>query len=716
MAATAKYKISGTFDGKPIDEAKRGFKGVGDSMEAVKGIAGALAGALAIKEVVQFAGQCVTAFAAAELATKGLEFAVKASSTATSGAADRLEDFARAASEMTGVNENVYIGLERTALATGRTEEQTRKLISASMDFAAGTGKDINEIFLQLNKSFGGYAGELGEAIPSVKALTAEQLKAGGAIDLVAKQYEGFSESLSETMDVKIKKAGNSWTNFTESLGKVFSSVFSPVIDWFTTQLDGITKAIDDAARKAELSTKIAAGTATKDERYESYMLESERLFALLQKQKEAYAKSLIAGEGGGVGPAPFVETSRGGYVRVTEDLIAITKAAYDAAIKELSKASGERAAALKKETEDKAETAAAAKKREESEARTAIYQKNLDALEAFSSGIEAEKRAWEERLRLGLAEETAMYEDFYGKQVDLFKLVDGMAKTDTGKALGEAGSALLAKLYERLERLAAPVGTAYEAIIKEGMLAALDETTLPEDISDEIKKPPKMQFGEPKGDPSNTKGGGGSNETGGAVTNFWGAVWEIIKSMEVVQRVFGWLREVVGAMFEVIAPALDSILRPLFGILKVIGATVGAMLGPALEALSPVIDLLATAFVWLYNNAIMPVANLFIYLGRVIENVSIWFHNLFSGWWDQLAYKDLNDQSGYLQAIEMGTVSNAGGASAYGGGGGSASYTAARDVIVNIYYDRSYINGDAQAIALDIYKTIKSAQALGVA
>ena len=42
---------------------------------------------------------------------------------------------------------------------------------------------------------------------------------------------------------------------------------------------------------------------------------------------------------------------------------------------------------------------------------------------------------------------------------------------------------------------------------------------------------------------------------------------------------------------------------------------------------------------------------------------------------------------------------------------GGSATYNAAKDVYVNIYFNSSYVNGDAEEIAINLAREIKRAE-----
>ena len=48
-------------------------------------------------------------------------------------------------------------------------------------------------------------------------------------------------------------------------------------------------------------------------------------------------------------------------------------------------------------------------------------------------------------------------------------------------------------------------------------------------------------------------------------------------------------------------------------------------------------------------------------------------------------------------------------------GGSSGASYTAAKDVYVTINFDRSYVNGDAQEIAIALAREIRRAERMNL-
>lgn len=69
-------------------------------------------------------------------------------------------------------------------------------------------------------------------------------------------------------------------------------------------------------------------------------------------------------------------------------------------------------------------------------------------------------------------------------------------------------------------------------------------------------------------------------------------------------------LSVVVKTAYNVVAPTIDSLLRPIVGILAILGQTIGKILLPATIAPTPIIEFVTNGFVLLYNYAIKPFAN----------------------------------------------------------------------------------------------------------
>lgn len=106
------------------------------------------------------------------------------------------------------------------AKAYGLTNEETEKLVRASVDLAAATGKDLSTATEVLAKTYSGQAGQLGKMVKGVNTLTEAQLLSGKAVDLVAKQYRGFAAAELQTFSGLIDKIGQNYEDLLEAFGR----------------------------------------------------------------------------------------------------------------------------------------------------------------------------------------------------------------------------------------------------------------------------------------------------------------------------------------------------------------------------------------------------------------------------------------------------------------------------------------------------------------
>lgn len=106
----------------------------------------------------------------------------------------RLKEFAGQLQSISDYGDEELIPMMTELVASGRTEAQVMDIMSASIDVAAGTGKNLQSVVEQLNKSFTGEAGRLTTLSGEVKNLTKEQLQSGEAVKVIAEQYKGLSE------------------------------------------------------------------------------------------------------------------------------------------------------------------------------------------------------------------------------------------------------------------------------------------------------------------------------------------------------------------------------------------------------------------------------------------------------------------------------------------------------------------------------------------
>jgi len=199
----------------------------------------------------------------------------------------------------------------------------------------------------------------------------------------------------------------------------------------------------------------------------------------------------------------------------------------------------------------------------------------------------------------------------------------------------------------------------------------------------------------------------------------------ELVMASAPVTAMMSALSVVVKAAYDVVAPTIDSLLRPIVGILAILGQTIGKILLPATIALTPIIEFVTNGFVLLYNYAIKPFANAVIWIIASLYNLIADTINAVLGALDNIPFVDINwrMKKQDVNSLMLGDLTTAqldrAGSSAgvgYAGGGNSASYTGQRDITNNIYIDIETINGTNREAALAFLEEIKSAIKLGLA
>lgn len=116
--------------------------------------------------------------------------------------------------------------------ALGLTEEQISATMEAAVQLSAALDIDLGSAVKNLSKTYGGLTGELGESIPALRDLTAEELKAGGAIAYVNENYKGFAETAARTGAGPMQQLKNSLGDLAEQLGVILMPVIQKITEW----------------------------------------------------------------------------------------------------------------------------------------------------------------------------------------------------------------------------------------------------------------------------------------------------------------------------------------------------------------------------------------------------------------------------------------------------------------------------------------------------
>ena len=201
---------------KGAKKTKDELKGVDNSVKSLaKSALKAGAAFIGTAGLVNALRESVRAFAQQEAAERSLEAALGRTSQSLLDQASALQKVSLFGDEAIIVQQAFLASLEFS-------EEQIRKIIEASIDLSAATGISLESAVRNTAKTFSGLAGELGELIPQLRELTAEQMKAGDAVKLISELFGGLAEEETKTLSGQVIQLQNAFGDLSEKFGERF--------------------------------------------------------------------------------------------------------------------------------------------------------------------------------------------------------------------------------------------------------------------------------------------------------------------------------------------------------------------------------------------------------------------------------------------------------------------------------------------------------------
>lgn len=197
-------------------KSRRGISRVGSAIARLGPIAAAaataLAGVIGTREAIQAAAR-------QQEAVNNLNSSLARIGELSKSTSQDLQDFASELQKTTRFGDEAVLEQLAFAQGLGATAEQSKEVVAAAADLSAALNIDLNSATRNIARTLGGFAGELGEVIPELKNLTAEQLRAGEAIGLLGNQFRGLATAQIRTFNGAIDQAGNAFGDFLESIG-----------------------------------------------------------------------------------------------------------------------------------------------------------------------------------------------------------------------------------------------------------------------------------------------------------------------------------------------------------------------------------------------------------------------------------------------------------------------------------------------------------------
>lgn len=190
----------------------------------------------------------------------------------------RLKEFAGQLQSISDYGDEELIPMMTELVASGRTEAQVMDIMSASIDVAAGTGKNLQSVIEMLNKSYTGEAGKLSTLSAETKNLTKEQLQNGEAVKIIAEQYKGISEEATKATG-SAKQLAMAQGDLAESWGKITKPAYDSWNNFWlrqTKKAQEFAESVNKALEKASQNWVIGGGYRSNKEFVKNTLAEAK--------------------------------------------------------------------------------------------------------------------------------------------------------------------------------------------------------------------------------------------------------------------------------------------------------------------------------------------------------------------------------------------------------------------------------------------------------
>lgn len=194
-----------------------------------------------IKNAVSAISECSDAYERQANAETLLQTAVKNNPYLNEQSVLQLKEYASHLQSISTVGDEELLPFMAQLAAAGRTQTEIQQIMGAALDVSASGTMSLESAVKNLNKTFSGLSGELGESVPQIKQLTKEQLKNGDAVKILAEQYSGMAKSTAgsiggwkqfkNTLGDLQEMIGEKFSQNKNAAGQVLNSFFSKVIE-----------------------------------------------------------------------------------------------------------------------------------------------------------------------------------------------------------------------------------------------------------------------------------------------------------------------------------------------------------------------------------------------------------------------------------------------------------------------------------------------------
>lgn len=657
----------------------------------------------------------------------------------------------------------------------GLSENQIKDVLSAATDLAAATGQDLNSAVKTLSESYAGNVGQLEKLNPAVKNLTKEELANGEAVKLIQKQYEGFADTMANTFSGRDTQFANAFSDLQASVGGIIQAAkfglegvlmgpLNKITGWITENRETIIKVLYGLPDILKVVGKTGFEIIKKTFTSEGMA----NLFSFLGKSLLIYLKAsltatfeLIRGLFDDI--LTLLDFVFGNTWRNLQDLLGklgnkLVDTLNTAFQKVLS------APGVKQLYEWLSGNKAANAQVISFKFKTDHAKENLswkDVTSTFDANFKKLVSTYKTEVQNGIAAETKALKEFASFYSDLTDEAVSKIKDILSKDLPEdVKQAMVAGIVE------ANSETSTNTVISDSA------TNIDSGVSNASKGLQKLtSIIQTLGDVGQAVSLALSQNWIGLILML---IAKLVSALEGISDSFSAFTDsistIMGIVAEIIKPVVEDSIKPFLDGMQNLGTIIGELLSPiimllneilvpilnsftqSLDFIAPIVKLVGTLlklFIQMnpllkifgatfkifgdilkavYNYVLVPVVN---FLLKIITAIGNFFIKMYNGvvgvlnsieifGWRPFNFSkksELDYGSMKLERIDKYSSYEGGNSSDGSSGGsskssGSASYTAARDTFVNIYFSNSFINGDSEQIAIMLAREIKRAEA----
>lgn len=160
------------------------------------------------------------------------------------------------------------------------------------------------------------------------------------------------------------------------------------------------------------------------------------------------------------------------------------------------------------------------------------------------------------------------------------------------------------------------------------------------------------------------------------AISGAFNGLLPAISQLSAVTQLLNPAQTILNSMMQVLEPLINEALAPLVGVFTVIGEVLATMLMPAIQAMIPIIKILAQLFISVFNTVILPIARAIYDIFKAVYDFVKTVYNSVAGIFGWAEMGDIPDSGTALKALSIDYVTYKGTLATTGSGGSSTGAT----------------------------------------